>query len=352
MSEPPLRVALLATSWPRDEHDFAGRFLADAVERLQARGVEFELVVPGRFRHFGLAYGGGVVANAKRRPWLVPLFLVSMLVALRRAAARCDFVHAHWLLSGVVAAFGGRPFVLTLHGSGSAGRFEDLRLARDHPRAFGWIVRRATVVVGVSAPLVDAARVAGARRAEEIPHGVDVPDELPKPSAATPVVLFAGRLSPEKGVDVLVEAMRELDGVRLVVAGDGPQRRLVPDALGFVSSERLRELYREASMVVMPSRREGFGVVALEAMAHGLPVIGTRVGGLARLVEHERTGLLVEPDDPAALRAAIERLRDEPELRARLGAAGHRQARERYGWERVTDSVLELYRSVAARAAG
>ena len=86
-----MRVVMLTTSWPRDEGDYAGRFLVNQVRELERAGVEVEVLAPGRgFNDHGLAYGAGVVANAKRRPWKVPLMLWSMLRALRRAARRAD----------------------------------------------------------------------------------------------------------------------------------------------------------------------------------------------------------------------------------------------------------------------
>src|SRR4029077_15764933 len=100
---------------------------------------EVDVLAPGAgYRDYGLAYGGGMAANLRRRPWAAPLMLLSMWRALRRAARSADLVHAHWLLTAAVARFGGRPFVVTLHESGSAGGFSAPELARRRPghRAF------------------------------------------------------------------------------------------------------------------------------------------------------------------------------------------------------------------------
>ncbi len=104
-----------------------------------------------------------VVAKLQRRPWLAPLFLARPVLALRRAD--CELVHAHWLLPGFVAALAGKPFVLTLHGSGSAGRFSNLELAERSPR----------LVIAVSEPLAAAARRCGAREVRLIPNGIALP---------------------------------------------------------------------------------------------------------------------------------------------------------------------------------
>jgi glycosyltransferase involved in cell wall biosynthesis len=127
------------------------------------------------------------------------------------------------------------------------------------------------------------------------------------------------------------------------VVGDGPLRGKVPDALGFVPREELGRLYGRAAVVVCPSRREGFGLTCAEAMAHGRPVVASAVGGLTELVEHEVTGLLVPPQDPVALRAAIDRLLADSDLRARLGAEGRMRVARTCGWEQTIDDTLETY---------
>jgi glycosyltransferase involved in cell wall biosynthesis len=168
---------------------------------------------------------------------------------------------------------------------------------------------------------------------------VDIPAE-PGVEADPPEVLYAGRLSAEKGVLELVEATR---GLTLRVAGDGPLRARVPGALGFVPHDQLERLYGQAAVVVCPSRREGFGVTCLEAMAHGRPVVATDVGGLRDLVVDGETGIVVPARDPAALRAALERLLGDRELRSRLGAAGRRRAREGFSWDHVTALTAQTY---------
>ena len=335
-----MRVVVLTTSWPRTEREFAGRFVADAVERLRERGVEVEVLAPGAgYRDFGLAYGGGIAANLRRRPWAAPLMLLSMWRAVRRAAPGADLVHAHWLLTAVVARFGGKPFVVTLHGSGSAGRFSDVELARRRPRLVHALLRRASAVICVSETVAAALRSAGVD-VVVIPNGVRVPAEVGA-SAEPPEVLYVGRLSPEKNVDTLVEAVGDLN---LVVAGDGPLRERVPNALGAVPHAEVERLLERASVVVAPCEREGFGLAAAEAMAFGRPVVAAAGGALLELVADGETGLLVPPRDAAALREAVERLLGDRELRERLGRAARERARERFGWDGVIERTLEIYR--------
>ena len=336
-----MKIAVLTTSYPKDDEDHAGRFVAEAVARLRDRGLAVAVVGPASYRHFGLADGRGVMVNVRRRPWAVPLLLLSLTDAARRAARDADLVHAQWLPTGAVAAATGRPYVVTLHGS-------DVELARRAPALARPILRRAAGVIAVSSALAGEARALGARDPRVVPNGIDLPAE-PGIEAAPPYVLYAGRLAPEKGVEELVAATA---GLRLVVAGDGPLSHLVPGARGFVPRRELEGLYAGAAVVVCPSRREGFGVVCAEAMAHGRPVVASAVGGLTDLVVHEETGLLVPPRDPAALRAALERLLGDRDLRARLGAAARERVARLCAWERVTDATLAVYRdALGAQAA-
>ena len=330
-----MKVVLLTTSYPRSREDVVGRFVADAVERLRASGLEVEVVSPLSFRHFGIAYGYGVLGNLRRRPWLVlllPAMSASFVRSARRAARGADLLHAHWLPAGGVAALTGRPFVVQLWGT-------DVELARRAPWAARWILRRARLVICASEELAASAREFGAPAVRVVPSGVDVPERVAEPEEP-PHVLYAGRLSVEKGVLELIEAAR---GLPLVVAGDGPLRDRVPDALGFVPHDELLRLYDRAALVVCPSRREGFGVVCAEAMAYGRPVVATAVGGLRDLVVDGQTGLLVPPRNAPALRAALERLLGNPELRRRFGVAGRQRARDSFSWERATALTLRAY---------
>jgi len=329
-----MRVAVLTTSYPRHPGDVVGRFVADAVEHVRRRGVDVEVVGPEEFKGYGLTYGHGVVGNLRRRPWLglfVPALLASYVRAARRVDA--DLLHAHWLPSGWVAARTGKPYVVQVWGT-------DVELARRVPGLARRILRGARLVVAASTALAESAEALGAARVKVIPSGVDLPADVGE-EAKPPEVLYAGRLSAEKGVMELVEATR---GMNLVVAGDGPLARRIPQARGFVPHDELERLYARAAVVACPSRREGFGVACLEAMAHGRPVVATGVGGLRDLVADGETGLVVPPRDPAALRAALERLIADPALRRRLGSAGRRKAQERFSWDVVTEATVAAYR--------
>ncbi|HZS24404.1 MAG TPA: glycosyltransferase family 4 protein [Gaiellaceae bacterium] len=304
-----MKVLVLTTSYPRSPEDASGRFVADAVEHVRALGVDVEVVSPASLRHHGIAYGHGVVGNLRARPWLV-LAVPAFLWRLRRAALRADaeLVHAHWLAAGAVAATLGRPFVVQVWGT-------DVELARRVPWLARWILRRARLVVAASHALAADARALGARDVRVVPSGVAVPEHVGA-TADPPHVLFAGRLSPEKGIQ---EFLAATDGLPRVVVGAGPVA--VPESVGAVPPAELGAYYERAAVVAVPSRREGYGMVAREAMAHARPVVASAVGGLVDAIEDGVDGLLVPTRDVASLRAAIERLLADRELRERLGAA-------------------------------
>ena len=280
------------------------------------------------------------MGNLRRRPWLallLPVFLLLFARAARRAARDADLVHAHWLPSGLAALATRKPFVVQLWGHGRrAGAACAVAVsAASSPRAARDCRVRAPCRRGAR-----AWRTRGARHPDacvEIPLSVGEPDEPPH-------VLFVGRLSPEKGIEEFVAAT---DGLPRVIVGAGPVE--VPEALGFVPHSELGPYYQRSAVVCVPSRREGYGVVAREAMAHGRPVAATAVDGLAEAVEDGVTGLLVPPDDAAALRETIERLLGDAGLaraarRSRPGPGGRTMV-ERGGRTRARGRLLGVHRN-------
>jgi len=334
-----MKVVVLTTSYPREAADTAGAFVRDGVEHLRRHGVQVDVVSPASFRHFGIAFGDGIVGNLRRSPWkalLLPAFLVAFARAARRASRGADLVHAHWLPSGFAGLATGKPLVVQLWGT-------DVELARRVPWLFRPILRRARIVVCASTALAEAARRLGAGEVLVIPSGVAIPAAVAEPDEP-PHILYIGRLSEEKGVRELAEATSWLP---LVVVGDGPLRALFPSSSGFVPPAEVGSYLERAAVVVCPSRREGYGVVAREAMAYGRPVVAAAVGGLLDAVVDGETGLLVPPGDPAALRESLERLLGDRDLRERLGRAGRRRAEELWGFAAGAHRLAEVYRAVA-----
>ena len=330
-----MRVVVLTTSYPRDQADVAGTFVESAVQGVRTLGVTVDVVSPASFNDFGIAYGGGIAQNLRSAPWrlaLVPAFMAAYAHAARRAARGADLVHAHWIPSAFAARATGKPYVLQVWGT-------DVELARRAPALFRPLLRGARLVIAASTFLADEARLLGAREVLVVPFGVSIPEEV-APPADPPHALFAGRLSEEKGI---LEFLEATDGLERVIVGDGPLRDQVPEAVGFVPPSEIGTWYERAAVVCVPSRREGYGLGAREAMAFGRPVVAARVGGL-RDLEHV---LFVPPGDAAALRSAVERLLGDPGRRAELGEAGRAEA-SAFSHVAAAERLVAAYRAALA----
>jgi glycosyltransferase involved in cell wall biosynthesis len=173
--------------------------------------------------------------------------------------------------------------------------------------------------------------------------------------AQTRRLLYVGRLDRQKGVDVLLGALLLLgDQAHAVIAGatvwaDGSTLKLPQNAthVGWVTPGQLETLFAQAQILVVPSRWEGFGLVAAEAMRAGVPVVATAVGGLPEVVEHGVTGLIVAPDSPEALADAIRRLTDA-DLH-RMGVAGRKRVTALFTMDRLHQELASVYREVTQR---
>jgi len=189
-----------------------------------------------------------------------------------------------------------------------------------------------------------------------------VPFEAPAFDETAPLVVVAGRLSHEKGVDILIEAMAELRNdkghrANLLIYGDGPERtnieRMISERkladrikmMGFIRD--VRPPFGAMEFLVVPSRSEGFPLVLLEAWAQGAPVVATPVGGLPDLIDDNVNGLLAESVSPAALAHAIARALSMSDFKARCGAAGQTRTRVQFNFDRQVESLELIYRQYA-----
>jgi len=307
-------------------------------------------------------------------PWLRQLWALDALrVVLRWRARPVDVVHAHQgedLATLPLARLAARrhrcPLVVTVHcsvGHTLTGRGLRTRLLR---ALGGWVersaLRRADAVVVLTDRTAAALAADGvpAARVHTIPSGFDPglfaggsPDVFPH--VARPRIGYVGRLAPQKRVDRLVEAFgRMREPASLVVVGDGPDRERVHGLAaglprvhlsGFVEHTAVPAVLASLDVLVLPSAYEEMGSVLTEAMALGLPVVASDVGGIPEVVRDGQTGLLVPPGDVDALAAALDRLAADPDLRARLSAeAGARAAG--YAWPRLAARVAAVYAQV------
>ena len=206
-------------------------------------------------------------------------------------------------------------------------------------------------------------------RARVVYNGIatdDFSDDIVPYQHARPYILGIGRWVPQKGFDVLLRAFAQAAQDEnfqhdLLLAGEGSERAKLESLvsalklanrvrlLGRAERPRAVSLFKGASFFVLPSRHEPFGIVNLEAMIAGKAVIATRVGGVPEIVRDEKNGLLVEGDDVASLSAAIARLADDENLRARLGANGRKFAKE-FSWSNIAAQYREIYQQVLNQA--
>jgi len=397
-----MRVLVLTSSFPRFRGDSAGIFVYHLGTALERLGVDLEVLAPhhpgserhetwgririSRFPYFyplklqRLCYGAGILKNMKESPMALmqlPSFVLAELsYAFRIAQKRkFDLVHAHWSIpQGLTAFFLSRlykiPYVLSVHGSDVYGlRSPALRLLNKA------VVHQADgCVANSNATATMASNVSGRRDISVIPMGVDV-DLFKSVRSGTnghtengPNILYAGRLIDVKGVQYLIEALPRVlkmhPSAKLLIVGSGPlrsslaelsERLHLQDQVKFihdVPQEELVRYYSMADVFVLPSvvtdtgETEGLGVVLLEAMACGVPVIGSAIGGISDIIEDQETGLLVRQKTPVDLAEKINRVLADKELRQRLSKRGHDFVKERFSWPLIAKRYLGLFRSV------
>jgi D-inositol-3-phosphate glycosyltransferase len=296
-----------------------------------------------------------------------------------------DVVHAHFWMSGRAALAAGHPLglpvVQTFHALGVVKRRHQGVKDTSPPERVAVeqaIIRQADAIVATcSDEVFELVRLgADLHRITVVPCGVDLDRFTPNGPAAPRRcdrhrVLVVSRLVERKGIGNAISAVASVPGAELVVAGGPEASRLADDPqacrlvalaeklgvadrvhlLGRVDQVDLPALLRSADVVVCVPWYEPFGIVPLEAMACGVPVVASAAGGLVDTVVDGVTGLHVPARDPDRLAAAVATLLADPGRRAVLGRAGARRARRRYGWDRIARSTLEVYGGLATGAA-
>jgi glycosyltransferase involved in cell wall biosynthesis len=328
----------------------------------------------------GLRDRGWTVAVASERPCPEPGLEGFSLTPLKRGrvnlgmlsrelrqavrAFRPDLVHAHYVSHyGLLAALAGvHPLVMSVWGADVEVFPARHALNR---MMLSWTLARATAVTAsshylarVTAPFLPRGRVATV-----VPFGVDAERFHPgNPPPPTPIRLVSNKhLEPVYGGDLLLEAAKALLPtwpVEVWFLGEGSWRRELADRAerlglaqrvhwtGQVAPDAVAEILRGAHVAVFPSRRESFGVATLEASASGVAVVASRVGGLPEVVQEGETGLLVPPEDAAALAEALATLIRDPARRQAMGDAGRRWVLDRYTWSQSLDSMIRVYTEV------
>ncbi|MBI3762969.1 MAG: glycosyltransferase [Chloroflexi bacterium] len=386
-------------------------YVRDLTRELGRRGIGVDVFTRSQDEHqphvkHDLGHGNRVVhipAGPERPLHKVELsyYLPEFIGGVREFAAlndtRYDVIHSHYWLSGVVArelrAFWGAPIIHTFHTLAIMKNRIVMRPDEMEPERRLEAERHLLDVADriISSTPAEEAQLrwllhADTRKVAVIPPGVDldlfhsIPPEAAKAAIGVPpgdkLLLFVGRIEPLKGVDTLIRAMallKDKPGMpeRLclsIIGGDTVDDLALANAemvrlkqlsrelglgdivtfMGARNQDTLQFYYSAAEAVVMPSHYESFGMVALEAMACGTPVVASEVGGLVFLVRDGETGFHVPDRDPEALCGAIGALLTDPALRERLGRQAAEYARQ-YAWPLVADKIVGVYEEVLAQ---
>lgn len=374
------KLLVTGSTFPRWANDTEPRFILDYAKAM-TKYYDVTVLVPGavgakeeeelegvhviRYHYFPihkfetLCYPGAIVPRIKQkkvRILLVPFLLLSLHHQLKKRSKEFDVVHAHWLIPQGIMQMSVKdtPYIVTGHGgdvtSLNKGILKSMKLK---------CLERAKAITVVSDALQDYVKqLYPNQKTSIIPMGCDVSrfsSEHRKENffgqGDRKVVLFVGRLAEKKGVTYLIDAMKKVDNAVLVIVGKGdlePGLRQQAEALGdkvvFAgpkTHDELPEIYASADVFVAPSvtaadgDKEGFGLVILEAMASGVPVVASRSGGIVDIVKDEENGLLCDEKDVEKLSVNISRVLEDEALSAKLKtAAGHTV--EQYSYDNIS----------------
>lgn len=365
------KVLITASTFPRWENDTEPRFVLDYAKALNEYfdvtvlvpsdpGAKSEEVLEGvkvvRYRYFPikrlqtLCYPGAImprIREKKVRILLVPFLFIALLFNLIKYSKRVDVVHSHWYIpQGIMQSFIRKPYIITGHGADVTALNKSI---------FKKLKKRASVkashITAVSQRLKEVILDFSGVESEKVSvismgcdtkaFGTKHREENFFRQKNKKVVLFAGRLAEKKGVTYLIEAVKDLD-VQLVIVGDGPLREELENQakpqgnkvlfLGSKTHEELSTIYASADIFVAPSitakdgDQEGFGLVIIEAMASGLPVVASKSGGIVDIITHGENGLLSPEKDVKSIARNIDSLLKNESLYNQLVKNGFRTA--------------------------
>jgi starch synthase len=379
-----MKVSLFTNEYPPHIYGGAGVHV-DYLSRFLAGLIEVEVRAFGEQRHsradnLSVTAFPGWEKLQSDLPFSKVLQTLSVNLAFNGVALDSRLVHCHtWytFFAGFLAKkLYSLPLVMTMHSLEPLRPWKEEQLGAGYALS-SWIerngVENADRVIAVSAEMkedvlryyrIDPAKVA------IIHNGIDLRQYQPvgersyleQKGISGPYLLFVGRISRQKGILQLLDAMEELrgGGLKLVLCASAPDtpeleaevREKVaanPEVIWInemVAKENVIQLYSHAEIFVCPSVYEPFGIINLEAMACKAPVIASRVGGIKEVVVDGETGILVEPDRPDQLAAAIGKLAGNRQLIAKFKEAGRRRVEQSFGWDVIAQKTVQLYQAI------
>ncbi|MBO06271.1 MAG: hypothetical protein CMI58_04465 [Parcubacteria group bacterium] len=397
-------ILVTATTFPRWKNDSEPPFVLNLCKELKKsfnvivlaphykKAKKYEImggIKIYRFRYFfpvalqKVCYEGGILENLKRSfiarlqiPFLTIFELISVLRLLKKEDI--DIIHAHWIipqgfLAYVANKLTKKQYVVTAH----AGDVFPLKNNIFKKLAKATLKNSSYCTVNSSYTKKAVNNIGKTIRIGVIPMGVNLKyfniknksDFLKRNFKAKHIILFVGRLAEKKGLEYLIKAMpeviRKFRNTKLLVIGKGPAenklkqltKKLDPDRkiifLGKMSNEQLPKYYASSDIFVGPSittksgDTEGLGIVFLEAISSGIPVIGTNVGGIPDIIKNNKTGLLVEQKNPKELSKAIIKMISDNKLRKKLQYNAYQHIKELYNWKNIGKRFTKVFKSIA-----
>ena len=375
-----IHVLTLTPFYPVRDDDAQGCFVAEALSRTEAVGVENTvLAVQPAYRRFAGANDAAFPAHWSRffalpgnmgLPTAGAFLHATILPKVRRLhqAKPVHLIHAHAALpcghaAGLLSQGLGIPFIVTVHGLDVFSIDHMNGYTRQWLRRISqWVYRRASRVLCVSEKVRDQV-VQGVSqvRASVVYNGTDTKMFSPTSIAVSPpIILGVGNLIPIKGHELLLHAFADIcsdfPDLSCELIGDGPERSRLTTAvaelnigdrvrfLGRQSRKQVADAMRRCAVFALPSRYEGLGCVYLEAMCAGKPVIACRGQGIEEIIEHGINGWLVGANDAGELKDALVRLLQDAQLRRQIGEAAHRTIEQRFTLEQQAVRLAQLYR--------
>jgi glycosyltransferase involved in cell wall biosynthesis len=383
-----LRILFITHSFPRFIGDNAGEFLLRLAQSLGDMGCTIKVIAPSaiklkqseklngievkRFRYApsaweNLAYTGSMAEQVKNQ-FRSKLAFLSLFISQKRCIKKTikefkpDLIHAHWWVPNGISAFLAckkLPLIVTLHGT-------DVRLTLSSNIAlqlFSYVAKRFSAVTAVSSWL--------SKKAMSLVPTLQVPI-LPMPVNSELFelgtyprcysLLFVGRLNEQKGVSDLLNIMTKLPkNITLDLVGEGIHRNKLKELAqnlkitsrirwhGQISQIELVKFYQSCSLLILPARDEGLGLVAIESLLCGTPVVAYHAGGLSDIIDSGQTGILVNEGDLVSLNTSIINLMNNPHLIEQMGRKGRLAMQERFSEVKITENHLRLYNQVLSR---
>jgi glycosyltransferase involved in cell wall biosynthesis len=397
-----MKILVLTTTFPRWKNDITPAFVYELSKRLLRSDVEIVVLTPHcegskkfeildgmkiyRYPYFfpsyyqKLAYNGGILPNIKKSNLAkvqIPFLLISEIIYTLKIIRKenIEVIHSHWIIpNGFIGAickrFFGIPHVTTAH----AGDVFIIQKSGILRMVGSFVLSNAELITANSEftkKSILSINNSVAHQIQIIPMGVDEYRFCKKErdrtdsSNSAHIILSIGRIVEKKGLKYLIMAMQEVikkyPGVILFIGGDGPEKEELIQLcfkldleknvifLGFISAEKIAEMYASSDIFVLPSIEtkdgdtEGLGVVLLEAMACGVPVIGSNIGGISDIIEDHKTGLLARPGDPDDIAKKVLLLLSDQELQTYLSRNAITLINKKFSWGIVSKQFFDAF---------